>query len=300
MPVSITAAHDAETVHVTNDASWRAFPPGHPAAHYPPEMQAFIYGPLSRSPSPAPTALHSSPPHHASWYRDDDDVPAILTVHATPVPSPRDFSALRGTASTHPWRTIRRRNHRLLPQREAPRPFPKSQPKRTIISAPRADILTVHDHAPIRPPTPTPLAPIQATSLFGLDNPIPVLALPLPITLPWDPYRFIPSHFPVLEHSLPGQTWYGPVQSGLALVCARKYPWIAVARNDIADVVWGTPPYYEFDERIDILDLLPPDQFVFLMVLVQICHLEPDFAGFVEPAITDFVNAWLTHCCSFG
>ncbi|KAJ7752549.1 hypothetical protein B0H16DRAFT_1545752 [Mycena metata] len=32
------------------------------------------------------------------------------------------------------------------------------------------------------------------------------------------------------------------------------------------------------------------------MVLTEICRLEPDFTGFVQPAIADFVNAWLDHC----
>jgi hypothetical protein len=49
----------------------------------------------------------------------------------------------------------------------------------------------------------------------------------------------------------------------------------------------------------DVLDQLPPDQLVFLTVLVEIYRLEPDFAGFLEPAIADFANAWLDHCWSF-
>ncbi|KAJ7154447.1 hypothetical protein C8R43DRAFT_1106547 [Mycena crocata] len=292
--VSSAAANDAETVNVINGASRYTFPPGHPAAHYTPEVQEFIYG-VSRSPSPTPAGLQCSPSHDSSWYRDDDEIHAILTLHPTSVSAPRDFSALRSTASTHPWRTIRRRNHRLLPQRNAPRPFPKSHPKRTIISAPRADVLAIHDHVPIRPPTPTPLAPVHATSLFGLKDPIPVLVLPRPQPLPYDPYYFAPRETPTPDRVLPAETFYGVVQSGLALVCAYEYPWVQVARGNIAEITWGACPPDMYDEREDVLDLLPPDQLVFLAVLLEICRLEPHFTSFVEPAVADFVNAWMAR-----
>ncbi|KAJ7154429.1 hypothetical protein C8R43DRAFT_1126506 [Mycena crocata] len=289
--VSSAAANDAETVNVMNYAGRRTFSSGHPALHYTPEVQEFIYG-VSRSPSPAPAGLCSSPPHDSlhdsNWYRDDDEIPTILTVHVTSVPAPRDFSALRSTGFYSP--------------RDAPRPFPKSHPKRTrtIISAPRADVFTVHDHVPIRPPTPTPLAPVHTTSLFGLKDPIPVLVLPRPQPLPYDPYYFAPRETPTPDRVLPAETFYGVVQSGLALVCAYEYPWVHVARGNIAEIAWGACPPDMYDEREDVLDLLPPDQLVFLAVLLEICRLEPHFTSFVEPAVADFVNAWLAHCYAFG
>ncbi|KAJ7028165.1 hypothetical protein C8F04DRAFT_1291632 [Mycena alexandri] len=123
------------------------------------------------------------------------------------------------------------------------------------------------------------------------DEPVPVLVLPRPVPLPWDPYYFMPTEYSTAEKSLPGETFYGVVRSGLALVCAREYPWIDLARAHISEIAWGAHPPDELDEREDVLDLLPPDQLVFLMMLVEICHLEPDFTGFVEPAIADFVNA---------
>ncbi|KAJ7030781.1 hypothetical protein C8F04DRAFT_1112487 [Mycena alexandri] len=131
-------------------------------------------------------------------------------------------------------------------------------------------------------------------------EPVPVLVLPRPVPLPWDPYYFMPTEYSTAEKSLPAETFYGVVQTGLALVCAREYPWIDLARARISEIAWGAHPPDEFDEREDVLDLFPPDQLVFLMVLVEICRLEPDFTGFVEPAIADFVNAWLNHCWSIG
>ncbi|KAJ7266405.1 hypothetical protein B0H12DRAFT_1230186 [Mycena haematopus] len=246
-------------------------------------------------PSPLP------PPRDSSWYQKDDvtDIQTIYTVYTAPLaPAPRDFSALRSIASTHPWRTIRRRNHRLLPQRREPRPFPKSLPKRTVTAAPRADILAVHDHFSMRLPPPPSLDPTPRPAPLSFKEPVPVLVLPRPIPLPYNPYYFIPSDFPVHNRSLPAETFYGPVQSGLALVCAREYPWIDIAHGTISEIAWGVYPRDEYDERARVLDVLPPDELVFLMVLSEICRLELDFTGFVEPAIANFVNAWLDHCCS--
>ncbi|KAJ7713455.1 hypothetical protein B0H14DRAFT_2644807 [Mycena olivaceomarginata] len=244
---------------------------------------------------PKPLVRHSPP---RSWYDDVPDIPIVHIVYAAPsTPPPRDLSAIRSPAF-HPWRTIRRRNHRLLPQRREPQPFPKSLPRRPVVSAPHVDVLAVNDH-PVSLPPPPSLAPTHRFVPLSTadDDSIPVLVLLRPVPLPYDPYYFIPSDFRTQERSLPGETFYGPVQSGLALVCAREYPWIAVARSTISEIAWGVHHPEECDEREEVLDLLPPDQLVFLMVLTEICRLEPDFTGFVEPAIADFVNAWLDHCC---
>ncbi|KAJ6529873.1 hypothetical protein DFH09DRAFT_1093837 [Mycena vulgaris] len=251
------------------------------------QIHAFIYGPVLRSPSPTPARYIS--------HNDVVNNPPVHAIHSICAPPsalpPRDFSALCNDNSANPWRTIRRRNHRqrhrLVPER---RPFPQSLPKRPTLSSPRHSEQPPAIHLisdPFIPP-------------FDADEPIPVLVLPRPIPLPLDPYQFIPSQCPTLEHSLPGETVYGPVQSGLALVCAREYPWIHVALANISEIAWGAHPPDELDEREDVLGVLLPDQLVFLMVLVEICRLELDFTGFVEPAIADFVNAWLDHCWSVG
>ncbi|KAJ7017629.1 hypothetical protein C8F04DRAFT_1279064 [Mycena alexandri] len=243
-----------------------------------------------------------------SW---SDDFPAttvtIHTVYTAPsepaVWAPRDFSALR-SESGHPWRTIRRRNHRLLPQR---RPFPRSLPKRIPTPIPALVHAVSEVTMPLLPRhvlfagnslIPNPV--LTPNNFHRADEPVPVLVLPRPVPLPWDPYYFMPTEYSTAEKSLPGETFYGVVRSGLALVCAREYPWIDLARAHISEIAWGAHPPDELDEREDVLDLLPPDQLVFLMMLVEICHLEPDFTGFVEPAIADFVNAWLHHCWSIG
>ncbi|KAJ7108852.1 hypothetical protein C8R43DRAFT_1043672 [Mycena crocata] len=283
-PVSSAAATDAETVHVINDgfdAGVRAFPPGHPATHYPPWMQEFIYGPVSRSPSPAPTCLHPSPAtHDPSWYRDDDVIPAILTVHACPVSTPRDFSALRGE-SVHPWRTIRRRNQRLLPQR---RPFPRSFPKRI---------------SPQESPPPIPSAPIHVL-ITGQDpnDPVPILALPRPIPMPGDAYSILPFTAEPPSRPLPAETAYGTVHSLLALACAEQFPWLYVSLGHIAEIAWG--PLSGPDVREHDLMLLPADQLVFVSALTEMIHLEPDLGIFFERGITDLANAWVDHCDSFG
>ncbi|KAJ7805436.1 hypothetical protein B0H13DRAFT_1930195 [Mycena leptocephala] len=281
---------DEDNDPIRTAASWRS------PAHYPEHIRAYLYD------TPTPSWFHATPELAAIH-----TAPAIVSVLTL-----RDFSALR-TESAHPWRTIRRRNHRLLPQRREQRPFRKSLPKRTTIPAPHADILTVQDHIPARGLAPTPvLVPVPApvpvpppslratvTDLLSLP-PIPVLVLPLRMPVPWDPYRFIPGDFSTPARELPGESPYGPVQSGLALACAREYPWITLAIANISDIAWGSWPPDVLDEREDVLYQLPPDQLVFLAVLVEICRLEPDFTGFVEPAIADFVNAWLDHCWSFG
>ncbi|KAJ7883004.1 hypothetical protein B0H14DRAFT_3433155 [Mycena olivaceomarginata] len=88
--------------------------------------------------------------------------------------------------------------------------------------------------------------------------------------VPWDPYRFIPGDFSTPARELPGETPYGPVQSSLALACAREYPWITLAIANISDIAWGSRPPDVLDEREDVLYQLPSDQLVFLAVLIEI------------------------------
>ncbi|KAJ7837397.1 hypothetical protein B0H14DRAFT_2589246 [Mycena olivaceomarginata] len=170
-----------------------------------------------------------------------DNITPIRTLLTVPSnPALRDFSALCSAASAHPWRTVRRRNQRLLPWCCERQPFPTSVAKRppaSALCAPVQAVLPVH----VPPPAPTPIAvtipPLRTLPLALADilsfssaiGPPPVLVLPRPMPLPWDPYKFIPGYTPLLAHSLPGETAYGLVQSGLALVCAHEYPWIAVA-----------------------------------------------------------------------
>jgi hypothetical protein len=134
---------------------------------------------------------------------------------------------------------------------------------------------------PVPAPAPFPPPSLRATvaDLLSLP-PIPVLVLLRRMPVPWDPYRFIPGNAPIAECDLPGETPYGPVQSGLALACAREYPWFTFAIACIWELAWGSRSPDVLGEREDVLYQLPSDQLVFLTVLVEICHLEPDFAGF--------------------
>ncbi|KAJ7443758.1 hypothetical protein B0H11DRAFT_2291464 [Mycena galericulata] len=241
----------------------------------PADMRSFIYDPRAwEDDEPPPVRVADPKP-----VRHDFPVAEVFTIYSVPAAHsplrPRDFSALR-SESAHPWRTIRRRNHRLLPQR---RPFPHSLPKRML--APEE----------LPPPPPATLIPIHGLLTEDPNDRVPVLVLPRPVRLPWDPYHFIPSQFPLPVRSLPGETAYGPVQSGLALVCAREYPWTFLAHANISEIAWGAHPPDVLDEREDVLHELPPDQLVFLAVLVQICNLEPVFTSFLEPAIADFRGA---------
>ncbi|KAJ7433963.1 hypothetical protein B0H11DRAFT_2120005 [Mycena galericulata] len=277
IPPTMARKHVIRPVPIPHDSlpnDEPCFPPDHPAANMPADMRSFIYDPRAwEDDEPPPVRVADPEP-----IRHDLPVAEVFTIHSAPAAHsplrPRDFSALR-SESAHPWRTIRRRNHRLLPQR---RPFPHSLPKRML--------------APEELPLPPPVALIPIHGLLAEDpnDRVPVLVLPRPVRLPWDPYHFIPSQYPLQARSLPGETTYGPVQSGLALVCAHEYPGLSLC----------TLTSRRLHGREDVLYELPPDQLVFLAVLVQICNLEPVFASFLEPAISDFVNGWLEHCFPFG
>ncbi|KAJ6583818.1 hypothetical protein B0H10DRAFT_2096326 [Mycena sp. CBHHK59/15] len=248
---------------------------------------ASVHTPLSPSPippathpravtsAPAPIFSRASPPHNSSWYQDDVEISTILTICTPSLPASRDFSSLRSPASAHPWRTIRRRNHRLLPQRRVQRPFPISLPKRTLISAPRADTLAVHAILPsLSPQHPPPLSSV-------IDVPSPsVMAAKTPVTLP-------------------AMTAYGLVHTKFALACAGELPDIVVTLEQVFDLVWG--PHVDDDQK-NLLVGLPPDRLVFLCTLAAIAGLEPVFEGFLQPVIMNFARAWVAHCRgdSFG
>ncbi|KAJ6577840.1 hypothetical protein B0H19DRAFT_1370910 [Mycena capillaripes] len=200
----------------------------------------------------------------------EDELPGVDCIYAThsipppTTPIPRDFSALRGD-STHPWHTIRQRIRRLLPQRPERRPFPKSLPKRTVTSAPHAEVLAVYDHLPV----------VSSPSLSPLLPP-PIAHVPLPIPAP----------------ILPAHTSYGVVQTSLALVCANEKPCIDSISN-LFELVWGPcPPLANKAHLVE----LPADQLVFLCTLAEFVALEPVFAEFLYPAIENFANGWVTHC----
>ncbi|KAJ7460396.1 hypothetical protein B0H11DRAFT_2286159 [Mycena galericulata] len=222
-------------------------------------VQAAAVSPVDHFPS------SSTPP--PCWADDSSDPPVaeVFTIPAAHLPlRPRDFSALR-SESAHPWRTIRRRNHRLLPQR---RPFPRSLPKKTTIP-------TCTVPAPASPPT--PLAPMAAPPLP------PVVA---------------PSPPPVQAPTLPAKTPYGLVRSSLALACAGEKA-VLSAVSDVFDIAWGS--HTTAMQKVHLLDL-PGDQLVFLCMLAEFVTLEPVFRDFLHPAIADFAHGWVTHCVqdSFG
>ncbi|KAJ7656523.1 hypothetical protein DFH06DRAFT_1199813 [Mycena polygramma] len=257
---------------------------------------------------------------------------AALPVDAAAQPLPRDFSALR-SEFPHPWRTVRRRNHRLLPQRREQRSFPKSLPRRPVISAPRAAVLALHDSLPISVPTlPTPPLDagrsIQPAQLLGLmplhpDDPIhpddvASIVMPAPslcpcpadhsIGLPVPPLPVLPSApaIPVRPPSaaicppplvptpsLPVQTSYGLVRSSLALACAT-----ASKKNRFAAIIDIVSAVWgpTANKEKGFLAQLPGDQLVFLCTLADFVELEPVFAAFIHPAITGFVTGWVDHC----
>ncbi|KAJ7601867.1 hypothetical protein B0H17DRAFT_1122788 [Mycena rosella] len=192
---------------------------------------------------------------------------------------------------------IRRRNHRLFPQRREQRPFPKALPKRTVISAPHADILAIIPSHPliVSPPLPPPredhppglsLRPIDILGLWPLhhDDPIhpdevPALDIPAPLICPCPA-----DHLVLPVPTLPAQTAYGLVRSSLAVACAGE--------KAVLDAV---------SDKFHLLEL-PGDQLVFLCMLAEFVVLEPVFREFLHPAIANFAHGWVTHCLqdSFG
>ncbi|KAF7378310.1 hypothetical protein MSAN_00256600 [Mycena sanguinolenta] len=143
-----------------------AAPPLPHPSEWPDDVRAFVYGPLSADddgnvePLTVPIAsVRTVPrgPAPVSW--------ADETAETFPLPlslPPRDWSTLRSDVA-HPWRTIRRRNRRLRPER---RPFPQSLPK----------ILMAHHLPPPPPPAiidipPFPITPpptFPARTAYGL------------------------------------------------------------------------------------------------------------------------------------
>ncbi|KAJ7882893.1 hypothetical protein B0H13DRAFT_2344425 [Mycena leptocephala] len=95
-------------------------------------MGAIVYGPPFPDYDDAPPAVSLSLAHSVlSWADDAADLPTAPAPHVAST-LPRDWSALRSD-SPHPWRMIRRRNHRVQPLR---RPFPCPLPKKGTPPAP--------------------------------------------------------------------------------------------------------------------------------------------------------------------
>ncbi|KAJ6618586.1 hypothetical protein B0H10DRAFT_2433848 [Mycena sp. CBHHK59/15] len=273
LPPSYLSSHHTPTLvydHSTrslDDTSPVIIPLGADAAPLVIRRDDVIYGPVSGSPSPP-----------LRWSDDvPDTVHTVLAPHATP--AARDFSDLR---TTHPWHTIRRRNHRLLPQRREPRPFPQSLPKQTTtISAPRAEILTLHDHTSVPVPVPAVIVPVPTS--------------PIPIPVPGEPRDSFYLQRDPPPCLLPAETAYGTAQSALAVACAREFPWVYLALDRISEIAWGPHP----DERQSYLLHLPCDQLIFLAALTEMTSLQPDLAIFFEKPMANLANTWVDHC-DFG
>ncbi|KAJ7858875.1 hypothetical protein B0H13DRAFT_2356350 [Mycena leptocephala] len=173
---------------------------------------------------PSPDENGDLPHPLISW---DDDVADTF-----PTPAflrPRDWSILRSDTS-HPWRTIRRRKRRTRPHWGAPH---------TEVAP-----LPTHLHGAVSDPGPTDI--------------VPSLELPLPCIR--DPPGLFHLHIEPPIHTLPMDTVYGIVHSGLALVCAREFPWLHLSIGRISEIAWGDPT----DPRGSFLFDLPPDQLVVL------------------------------------
>ncbi|KAJ7869834.1 hypothetical protein B0H13DRAFT_1896454 [Mycena leptocephala] len=250
--------------------------------------------------TPPPSLVDATPP--PCWADDLPDPPSPSARAVALTLPPRDFSALRSDLA-HPWRTIRRRNHRLLPPRRERRPFPQSLPKKTKIAAgitpvsaspapPCAPIHVLGTPAPPPPPPPTSI-PVPRVPPPSPPPPAPSPAIHTLAVPPHScdgPHLFCPMQREPPPQVLPAPSAYGTVQSALALACAREFPWVGVAHR-ISDIAWGV----QQDERQSYFLRLAPDLFVFLAVLTEIRALEPVFAVFLDPAITNFANAWVAH-----
>ncbi|KAJ6556681.1 hypothetical protein B0H10DRAFT_2241190 [Mycena sp. CBHHK59/15] len=91
----------------------------------------------------------------------------------------------------------------------------------------------------------------------------------------------------------PFSTTFGPVNSSLALSCAREvdYEQGLAWLGRISKLAWALPLA---DSQQHFRDL-PPDQLVFISTLLEILVLAPIFQPFFESAIMSFVHDWVEY-----
>ncbi|KAJ6580582.1 hypothetical protein B0H10DRAFT_2198486 [Mycena sp. CBHHK59/15] len=91
----------------------------------------------------------------------------------------------------------------------------------------------------------------------------------------------------------PFATTFGPVNSSLALGCAREVDYEqGLARlGRISELAWAPPLV---DSQQHFRDL-PPDQLVFISTLLEILVLAPIFQPFFESAVMSFVHDWVEY-----
>ncbi|KAK6984107.1 hypothetical protein R3P38DRAFT_2572890 [Favolaschia claudopus] len=273
-----------------------------PPTQWPAHIQEFVYGPRS----PTEILANAIPPTRADAVPIAALVDTPAPLRLVPVPekvaatTARDWSALQ-VGCTNPWRTIRRRKRRL----------------RTIcwdalhISAPGVDALT--NTSPLPPSSPKH-APVM-NLLEGQSRELPLL--PAHIFSPPPPHPNGPIHpnsSPTIcispdDHpprEFPAQTNFGEVMHLLAYTCACALPSLDQTANFLRDTVWPVLQDSEGntvadpDERMDLLGRMPADQLIFLSAVALMGHLEPTFSPFFDPAVVDYVGAWVDHCMMVG
>ncbi|KAK7036066.1 hypothetical protein R3P38DRAFT_2910422 [Favolaschia claudopus] len=243
-----------------------------PPAQWPAHIRDFVYGPRS----PVEMLADTVPPTRT----DIVPIAAVVNTPAAPrlVPVPakaaattaRDWSVLQ-VGCTNPWRTIRRRKHRLRTCCwDAPYiPVTVSAVLRPVSLPEPAPILNLHEH--------------QSQDVPLHPNDTPAHTVPLPIACPC-PEDHIPG--PRLHSA---DTPFGLVHSSLAMVCAGELPEPQKIVDALALLAWGTAE----DLRRDLLLDLPPDSLVFLGVLSMVGIMESDFRPFLLPAMLGFIKHWV-------
>ncbi|KAJ7785326.1 hypothetical protein DFH07DRAFT_763919 [Mycena maculata] len=222
-------------------------------SQWPEDVHAFVYGPnLDDNPSPVPSP----------WCPNDIPVAFVSIAAISAVHMPRNWSSLR-SASSRPWHAIRRHKHRLraessweqhalfdVPPAEPPLPPPPLSPHSHGLSLQPADLLG--------------RIPLHCDDLIHPDD-VPPVNMPAPFICPCPVNHILP---PLPTAAVfPAGTPYGPVDTRLALLCARELPDSVVTLEEVFGIVWG--PYAD-DEQKNLVVELPADQLVFLCTLAAI------------------------------